>query len=90
MLKNVRTFLIVSSFFLQSCATFAMGRKCPCEDIVLPPSPPNNFCVALSDGRAYCPSTDQVIPAAGLVCRSSSADDAIWIWIENAIRAVGQ
>ena len=88
-MRNIAlTFLVASSFFLTSCSSFAFGKKCPCEDLVLPPKPQNNWCVALSDGRAYCPDTDQTIPAAGLVCRTASDDDSIWLWIQNAIDQV--
>lgn len=65
-----------------------MGRKCPCEDVILPPKPANDFCVALSDGSAYCPKTETIIPAAGLVCRKATDDTEIWTWIDFVVDAI--
>lgn len=87
MLKNVKIFLILS-VLLQACSSLGMGRKCPCEDIILPPKPPSDFCLYLSNGRAYCAATDTVIEPIGMICREPKQDDAIWVWIQTAIDAV--
>ena len=85
---NLLNFIVICSLFLQSCASFAFGRKCPCEDVKLPPKPANNFCVALSNGMAFCPQTEEMVQVQGMVCREATEDSEVWIWIENAIEAI--
>ena len=87
MLKSIKILLILS-LFLQSCSSLGMGRKCPCENVILPPKPSSDFCLYLSNGRAYCSATDSVNEPLGQICREPAQDAAIWLWIDTAIEAV--
>lgn len=52
MLKNFTVFALSS--LLVSCSTFAMGKKCPCEDIIVPNRPDQELCIANGVGGAGC------------------------------------
>lgn len=69
-----------------------MGRKCPCEDIVLPPKPVVEQCIASSNGTAACCNDAGcvVVPVQNMVCRDSIQDAELFKWIEFAIEAVSR
>jgi len=86
MQKSYLVFVLAISFFLQSCASFAMGKKCPCEDILLPPKPIVENCVANADGTCF--SGSDRIPVVNKVCRDAKQDADVFNWIDYAIEVV--
>lgn len=85
-------FVLIVSFLLQSCASSAMGRKCPCEDVRLPVVPLVENCIAHGDGT--CVRCDQAgcvrVPDQNKVCRPADQDAALFNWIEFVKSAVNQ
>ena len=65
---------------------FGMGRKCPSENISLPPRPDVRACIALSNGQMACGAI--IVPAAGAYCRQPENDAEIVKWIDFAWEAV--
>lgn len=85
MQKNYLRFVLSVSVLLQSCASFGMGKKCPCEEIKLPPVPIVEHCIANADSTCFYFDNDGVIhrvPVVNKVCRQADEDAAIFNWIK--------
>lgn len=91
MRKNLMLYVIVGlSTMLSSCSSFGMARKCPCEDIVIPPVPIVETCVAHADGTAFCCMNGdcKTVPVINKVCRQASHDADLFKWINYVTEVI--
>lgn len=64
-----------------------MGKKCPCEEIVLPSIPLVENCIAGTNG--ICFENGEPIPVINKVCREASQDADLFKWIDYAKKMCG-
>lgn len=78
------------SILLSSCSTFGMARKCPCEDIILPPRPIVENCISNGDGTCtYCNDYGCAkVDSLNKVCRDARQDAEVFNWIDYVTEAV--
>lgn len=90
MRKNFIIYATASSLLLQACAAFPMGRKCPCEDVVLPAKPVVESCVANDDGTAWCCNDlgCAKFPVVNKVCREALQDAELFKWIDYVSESI--
>lgn len=79
-MKNYIVCVIANLLF--ACASYPMGKPCNCEQVVLPPKPRVESCIANADGTMFCNGV--LFPAVNSYCRSPDQDAAIVNWIEDA------
>jgi hypothetical protein len=86
--KNLIGYVVASiALLVASCSSLAMSRRCPCEEITLPPAPIVESCIANNDGTMFCNGI--LYPAQNSVCRSALSDSEIFRWIDFAVETVG-
>lgn len=85
-MKNLIVF--VSLNLLVSCSTFGAGKRCPCEELRIPPKPDLTACIANGDGTMWC--NGELFPDTNMVCRSPANELAIVTWIETVWSAINR
>lgn len=83
--RNLIACVIAS--LVSACSAFPFARRCPCEEVILPPPPSVVSCIANESGTMFC--NGELYPVVNNICRPASQDAELFKWIDFAVSATG-